>query len=915
MSFASIIFHPADFFVRSRFFLGTMSYQRLNLKFKNAGQSAAFEKSLKAKKTRPSVIFIVIGGLVFLSIAIYGGADVWSEAVVLSIIFSLGVISLFGRDLNRNTETKILTAPLFALAGYSIIQGLVTVFVQNEWIQFSAALPYSFDLTASLWSAAKFLALAIFIKIILSATRRQIEFVIWSLIFTGNVYATFGIVRFVLQAGFPQIFGWFALSELRPGIGFGTFINQNHFAFLMLMNLGLNAGIVICGKLDVNIRRVLFIFCLITFAAIILTASRGGIISSLIVVGVLILLPKGKFFGSKSGGEREAYQSKFGSFGKKIIGLAALIIVFIIGILLIGQDRVLQRFEEFPQEFQATTNAYGFLRIDVWRATVKMIGEHPFYGVGFGGFRVAVSEYAEISGALAPREAHNDYLELIASGGVVAALCVIWFLGAFGSLLQRRFSESSTPFHDAARIGAIGAFAGVAVHNFFDFGLHLIGNQLFLAALICAAVHRKYARAEDQKDEPAGKSSNENPHKYLRAVFLLCAGVLSVWFGYSRLENSLAKNSLNQTFARNESAKIPFDADFYDTKAFINRSSGDTAAASENLQQAISYRPKDFSLWLNLARIESSRSKFSAAEDSFREAIRLAPRYGEPYFYYGNFLVAANRKAEGFDNLHHAFERRPPYFNDVAALAWRETNGNFDELIGLLSPLNISEKDKLGDFLLQKEAHAPLAALVCREEDATAETRDRFVRVLLEKRQFNPANQIQRRECDLKNSLENNIADGDFETGDLYEGFGFGWRVADLPETIQVGLDDENVSHGGNSLGFIFNGNSEPSQPLLSQIIVAEKNRQYQISFDYRTEKIVTGGVPVVQLILKKHDADFVYKEIKIPLNESNWTSFTTAVKTDAQTEAIEIKLTRQTYQQSKCPIFGRLWLDNFVLK
>ena len=217
--------------------------------------------------------------------------------------------------------------------------------------------------------------------------------------------------------------------------------------------------------------------------------------------------------------------------------------------------------------------------------------------------------------------------------------------------------------------------------------------------------------------------------------------------------------------------------------------------------------------------------------------------------------------------------------------------------------------------MLDQKQYAAVAALVCREEDATAETRDRFVRIFLEKRQYNLANQIRRRECDLKNSLENNFADGDFETGELYEGFGFGWRVADLPETIRIGLDDENKSHGGNSLGFIFNGNSEPSQPMLSQIIVVEKNRQYQLSFDFRTEKIVTGGVPVVQLILKKHDADFVYKEIKIPLNQTDWKNSTTAIKTDAQTEAVEIRLTRQTCQQSNCPIFGRLWLDNFVLK
>ena len=832
----------------------------------------------------------------------------------MSVIFSLAAFCFFRRDFKQNAETKILAAPLFALAGYSFWQGLATILIQKEWLPNSAVLPYSFDLTASIWNAGKLFALAIFIKIILSANRRQIESIIGGLIFTGNVYAVFGIVRFILQAAFPSVFGRFPLPELGPGIGFGTFINQNHFAFLMLMNLGLNAGMIIGGNLKINFRRLLFILCLITLAAIILTASRGGIIISMVVIGVSVLLPADKFFGNKSG-ERETYPSKFGSFGKKIIALGALLAALVCGIIFIGQDRVLQRFEEIPQEFQTTTNAYGFLRIDVWQATVKMIGEQPFYGVGFGGFRFAVSEYAEISGAVAPREAHNDYLELLADGGVVAAVCLVWFLYVFSKLLIKRFSESSTPFHDAARVGAIGAFAGISVHNFFDFGLHLIGNQLFLAALISVGVHRNYAERKDHSKEFAGKSSNASFPRLLYSGFLLCAAFLSVWFGFARLENSFAKSSLNRAFAQNESAKIPFDADFYETKAFIKNSYGDFYAASEDWREAIRYRPKDFSLWLNLARIESSQNQSAAAENSFREAIRLAPHYGEPYFYYGKFLVNANRKAEGFDDLHRAFERRPPYFNDVAALAWDASKGNADELIKLLSPLNIYEKEKLAGFLLEKEAYAPLAALVCGETDATAESRDRFVHVLLEKRQYNPANRIRRRECELKKSLEKNIVDGDFETGELYEGFGFGWRVNDLPETIGISLNDEDKSHGGSSLRFIFNGSSEPSQTLLSQVIVVEKNRQYQLSFDFRTEKIITGGVPSVQLILKKHDADVVYREINLPLNQTNWIDSATQIKTDAQTEAIEIRLTRQPCQQSKCPVFGRLWLGNFVLK
>jgi tetratricopeptide (TPR) repeat protein len=848
-----------------------------------------------------NLVSIIISGLIFLAIAPYSSADVWSEAVILMTIFILGGILIFSRNCSVDRKIKQLLTPFLVLAGYSFLQGLLTLFVQNRILPRSDYLPYSFDLTASFWCALKFSAAAIFIKIVSVDCRKHGRFLIWSLIFTGNFYAAFGIIRYVIQANFPDVFPAFILPQLRPGIGFGTFINQNHFAYLMLMNLGLNIGLCIYGGLKKQLRLLLFIFSLLTWTVIVLTASRGGIVSSFVVIAVLLLLPLAGIT------QNERNLPKTFSFGKRLAVFTVLAAALIFAVAFIGQDRVVQRFEEIPAQLEGATDLYGYHRIDVWRATIAMIGAHRFYGVGFGGFRYAVSQYIDISGATVPQQAHNDYLELAASGGAIAVFCGIWFLYKFFQTLKRRFSETATPLINAARIGAVGTLGGIAVHNFFDFGLQFAGNWLFLAAIVSIAIFR-----ESNSDE---KRNSNSSTKFFGAILMLCLSIFSFGFGFSRLENRLAKNASDNFFAQNNSVKIPFDADVFKTKAFINNNFGSFGAESENLQKAINFRSDDYALWLKLAKNQQAQNQTTAAEDSFQKVIELAPFYGEPHFYHGIFLVANHRKSEGFEQLRFAFRRNPQYFDEVLTLAWRETNENADETIKLLSPQNSFEKEKIIEFLLDKNIYSTIAALGCRAGDLDDGQRKNLVIKLFEKRQFFYAHKISESDCNSVNSGAVNLADGDFETGDLREGFGFGWRVGDLPETVKIGFDDETKATGRRSFGVVFDGNSEPSIPMISQIVSVGKKRKYRLSFAYRTEKIVSGGVPVLYLISKQLDGDVILKEINLTTDQKDWHTFSTEIETLKQTEAIEIRLARRSCGQSLCPIFGRLWLDNFTIE
>ena len=103
-----------------------------------------------------------------------------------------------------------------------------------------------------------------------------------------------------------------------------------------------------------------------------------------------------------------------------------------------------------------------------------------------GGYWVAIPSYHHASGTLVPQEAHNDYLELLASGGIVGAAIGVWF-GAVLFKRTRSSLRSPSRFRRAASFGAVLAIVGVGVHSLFDFGLHMIVNALVFIALIVIA--------------------------------------------------------------------------------------------------------------------------------------------------------------------------------------------------------------------------------------------------------------------------------------------------------------------------------------------------------------------------------------------------------------------------------------------
>ncbi|HEV2834614.1 MAG TPA: O-antigen ligase family protein [Pyrinomonadaceae bacterium] len=210
-----------------------------------------------------------------------------------------------------------------------------------------------------------------------------------------------------------------------------------------------------------------------------LSNSRGGILAMLtqVVLAPLLLL------SSRSEVSRAPKW-----FALRFALIAVLVFGVVVGTLWVGGDRLVSNFEATRNELTTNLNdsSDGASRNEIWRATLKMFVAHPILGVGLGAYWIGITAYHDASGVLIPQEAHNDYLELLASGGVIAFALGAWFVFSVIDL-ARKSLWSGTGFVRAARFGAVLGIAGVAVHSLVDFGLHLMSNAVVLLVLIMIA--------------------------------------------------------------------------------------------------------------------------------------------------------------------------------------------------------------------------------------------------------------------------------------------------------------------------------------------------------------------------------------------------------------------------------------------
>ena len=305
-----------------------------------------------------------------------------------------------------------------------------------------------------------------------------------AIVVIGVLLAVFAIVQKPLYNGY--IYGFW--QPLAAGaVPFGPFVNKNHFAGWMLMALPIGVASLLAAIAErrrvrhTTLREHLVwlgsergsralatgLAVIVMGLSLVMTMSRSGI--SAFVASIIM---SGWVFGR--GCSTRAQK-------RVLIGFLAILIVFALG--WVGTDALATRF--------AGLDAHEVsLRTAAWTDGIRIMRAFPWTGTGLNTYGAATLLYQRTDPTYHFVEAHNDYLQLTAEGGLLLAIPVAIALIVFVREVSRRADDVTSHASWWIRRGAILGLVSIALQETVDFSLQMPGNAVLFTVLAAIAIHR-----------------------------------------------------------------------------------------------------------------------------------------------------------------------------------------------------------------------------------------------------------------------------------------------------------------------------------------------------------------------------------------------------------------------------------------
>ena len=364
-------------------------------------------------------------------------------------------------------------------------------------------------------------------------------------------------------------------------------------------------------------------------------------------------------------------------------------------------------------------------------------------------------------------------------------------------------------------------------------------------------------------------------------------------------------------------ALASLDAEARYARAETLERSGNSSEAAAEFERAAQLRPRDYYLWLRLGLVRDESEDQEGALRALAEAAKLAPYYAQPRWQLGNLLLRMGRLDEAFAELRCATLSDPGLLSDVIDLAWRVYSDNPQRVEDAVQPRTAHERMVLaGSFVRHGYSAAAVKQFRAAGETDRNEARQ-LLRDLLHSKSFSEAYELWANTHGINREpgIEiPGIYNGGFEGPLPLDDPGFGWEVTGNLSAISLSLDPSQAHSGNRSLRIEFGGDSNALVPLITQIVLVKPATSYRLSFAARTEGIVTGGLPNV-LVTDAGGDSVLGQSGEFPQTTNGWQDYTTDFKSGESTRAIQIAVKRRPCSQAPCPIFGRLWLDDFSLQ
>lgn len=446
---------------------------------------------------------LLLGGLLLANIVVFGGVDpplrVLTAAAALALALDLGQLPSVPRS------HRIAGA---LLVGLAVVQLVPLPEALRGWLQPGLREVFAegwAPLSVAPWATAQFLAAVVVTAVValtaarMATTRSGLPALVRVLAAAGGLLGLLGLVgeaslaerRILWLRDVPR---WHAEHNVAGwGDAYGPLINSNHFA--LAVELTLPAAVVLLAAAARHVGRrdparhravatVLAAAAILAVegAALARSGSRGGLLFCALAGAATLPLWRGR------GRRRRLLVA--GAVAAALLGVAAMTWTW---------ER------QFRDQFSDPFVIGGVtVRWDLWLATLETWQRAPLPGVGLGAFRYAFPLDQPPAGSAVFRQAHSDWLEMLATGGVAAAAAMaLLVVGGITAFRHRRVrSDLRYPLAAAAWV-----LLATALHSQIGYGLQTPGNRYLLAAWVGLAwgIDRRLTGA--RRDVEAGEAT------------------------------------------------------------------------------------------------------------------------------------------------------------------------------------------------------------------------------------------------------------------------------------------------------------------------------------------------------------------------------------------------------------------------
>lgn len=411
-----------------------------------------------------------------------------------------------------------------------------------------------------------------------------------------------------------------------------------------------------------------------------------------------------------------------------------------------------------------------------------------------------------------------------------------------------------------------------------------------------------------------------------RRALLVVPALVALWGVWAAgrwfVGDTLANYPPNEQFARVAERLAPDDPQAHFTIGVFARRSFEPAAVAETVRQferATALSPRDYRLWMDLGRAREQAGDAAGGELALRRAREIAPNYVMPRWYLGNLLLRAGQEQEAFVELRGAAESDPSLRGPIFASVWSIFDGDVARVTNAIGGSPAVRGELVTYLLTQHRTEDALklwASLSPQDKRAQRAAGDSLVETLLAAKRVNSALAIYREASpDGERVAAGQITNGGFEDDAVAAGKRvFDWAVTPVPQA-QTGVDQSVRHAGARSLRVSFNAPSSIQYGNVVQLVAIEPGARYRLEFFVRTDNLKSVASLVVDVISAKQGGAAIATSAPAPAGTNDWQQVALEFTAPQDADGVVLLIRRQACKDEGCPIFGKIWYDDFSLQ